>query len=82
MAPLDLRAWHAIKGKKANVGDPNGSSGEVSINEYRSDKVRNQALNIVRALAEKLGWKEESMLKWSAQLLSRPKRTLALMRGL
>ncbi|MBS0650161.1 MAG: transposase [Verrucomicrobia bacterium] len=35
-----------------------------------------------RTLAEKLKWKEESMPKWSAQLLSRPKRTLALMRGL
>jgi hypothetical protein len=29
-----------------------------------------------------LGWKDESMPKWSAQLLSRPKRTLALMRRL
>jgi|GEM_PF-5786849 len=36
-------------------------------------KLRNQALNIVRTLAEKLRWKEESMPKWSAQLLSRPK---------
>lgn len=45
-------------------------------------KLRNQALNIVRTLAEKLEWKEESMPKWSAQLLSRPKRTLALMRDL
>ncbi len=45
-------------------------------------KLRNQALNIVRTLAEKLGWKEESMPKWSAQLLSRPKHTLALMERL
>ena len=45
-------------------------------------KLRNQALNIVRTLAEKLRWKEESMPKWSAQLLSRPKRALALIRGL
>jgi predicted transposase YbfD/YdcC len=45
-------------------------------------KLRNQALNIVRTLAEKLGLKEASMPKWSAQLLSRPKRTLALMRRL
>lgn len=45
-------------------------------------KLRNQALNIVRTLANKLGWKEESMPKWSAQLLSRPKRTLALIKKL
>lgn len=45
-------------------------------------KLRNQALNIVRTLAEKLEWKEASMPNWSAQLLSRPKRTLALMRAL
>ena len=42
-------------------------------------KLRNQALNILRTLAQKLEWKEESMPKWSAQLLSRPKQTLALM---
>lgn len=42
-------------------------------------KLRNQALNIVRTMAKKLGWKEESMPKWSAQLLSRPRQTLALM---
>ena len=42
-------------------------------------KFRNQALNIIRTLSKKLGWKEESMPKWSAKLLSRPKRTLALM---
>lgn len=42
-------------------------------------KLRNQALNIVRTLAKKLNWKEGSMPKWSAQLLSRPKHTLALM---
>lgn len=41
-------------------------------------KLRNQALNILRTLAGKLGWKEESMPKRSAQLLSQPKRTLAL----
>lgn len=35
-------------------------------------KLRNQALNIVRTLAEKLGLKEKSMPKRSAQLLSRP----------
>lgn len=45
-------------------------------------KLRNQALNVVRTLAEKLGWKEESMPKWSARLLSTPKQTLALMKGL
>jgi len=45
-------------------------------------KLRNQALNIVRTLADKRGWKEESMPKWSAQLLSRPKRTLGWMSGL
>jgi hypothetical protein len=45
-------------------------------------KLRNQALNIIRTLAEKLGWEKESMPKRSAQLLSRPKQTLALMRGL
>lgn len=45
-------------------------------------KLRNQALNVVRTLADKLGWKADSMPKWSAQLLSRPKRTLALMRSL
>jgi len=45
-------------------------------------KLRNQALNIIRTLAEKLGWAEESMPKWSARLLSRPKKTLALMRML
>jgi len=45
-------------------------------------KLRNQALNIVRTLAEKLEWKEASMPKWSAQLLSRPKQTLALMKAL
>ena len=45
-------------------------------------KLRNQALNIVRTLAEREGWKVESMPKRSAQLLSRPKRTLALMSAL
>ncbi len=39
------------------------------------------AVMIIRGLT-KLGWKEESMPKWSAQLVSRPKRTLALMIGL
>ncbi len=45
-------------------------------------KMRNQALNIVRTLAEKYGWKKESMPKWTAHLLSKPKKTLALMRTL
>ena len=45
-------------------------------------KLRNQALNVIRILARKLGWKEESMPKWTAQLLSTPKRTLVLMQGL
>lgn len=39
------------------------------------------AVTIIRGLT-KLGWKEESMPKWSAQLLIRPKRTLPLMMGL
>jgi hypothetical protein len=42
-------------------------------------KLRNQALNIIRMLVHKLGWKKESMPKYCAQLLSKPKRTLALM---
>ncbi len=45
-------------------------------------KLRNQALNIVRTLSQKLAWKKQSMPKWCAQLLSNPKQTLALMRNL
>ena len=47
-------------------------------------KLRNQALHIVRTLTEKLGWKlRKHARKWGTlSLLSRPKRTLALMRGL
>jgi hypothetical protein len=45
-------------------------------------KLRNQALNIIRILAKKLGWADESMPKWTARLLSKPKKTLTLMSGL
>jgi hypothetical protein len=45
-------------------------------------KLRNQALNIIRTLAERLEWPEESMPKWTARLLSQPKKTLAFMRSL
>ena len=37
-APRDQRARHAIKGSKANVGDPNGSLEEVLGNECRSEE--------------------------------------------
>ena len=45
-------------------------------------KLRNQALNILRELARRLGWKKESMPKLTARLLSRPKRTLSLLEAL
>lgn len=45
-------------------------------------KLRNQALNVLRELARRLGWKEESMPKQTARLLSRPKLTLTLLEGL
>ena len=45
-------------------------------------KLRNQALNIIRTLADKLGWETESMPKLTARLLSKPKKTLKLMKAL
>lgn len=42
-------------------------------------KLRNQALNILRQLSKRHGWKVESMPKLTAGLLSRPKKTLSLM---
>ena len=38
-APRGLRARHAIKGNKANVGDPIGSSQGVSTDKYKSEEV-------------------------------------------
>jgi hypothetical protein len=45
-------------------------------------KLRNQALNIIRLLADKFGLKAESMPKITARLLSKPKHTLKLMKAL
>ena len=45
-------------------------------------KLRNQALNVIRTLAAKGGWNTESMPRLAARLLSRPKKTLYLMRAL
>jgi len=39
MAPRGLRAWHAIKGDKANVGDPKGPPRGVLINEYKNEEI-------------------------------------------
>ncbi len=41
MAPRGRRAWHVIKGNRVNVGDPNGSSREVLVNEYKKQGDRN-----------------------------------------
>ena len=38
MAPRGQRAGHVIKGNKANVGDPNGSSKEVSADKNKIEK--------------------------------------------
>ena len=38
MTPRGLRARHATKGNKANVGDPKGSSKEVLGNERKNEK--------------------------------------------
>ena len=38
MAPRGLRTWHAIEGNKVNVGDPNGSSKEVSTDKNKIEK--------------------------------------------
>jgi len=38
MTPRGLRARHATKGNKVNVGDPNGPLKEVSGNEHKSEK--------------------------------------------
>jgi hypothetical protein len=38
MTPRGQRARHATKGNKANVGDPNGPSKEVSGNEHKSEE--------------------------------------------
>ena len=36
MAPRGLRARHVIKGNKVNVGDPDSSSTEVSVDKCKS----------------------------------------------
>ena len=38
MAPRGQRTWHAIKGNKVNVGDPNDSSKEVSTDKNKIEK--------------------------------------------
>lgn len=65
------RSWHEDKmySKKPEQG-------------WVLGKLRNQALNVIRTLATKGGWKTESMPRLAARLLSRPKKTLDLMRAL
>jgi hypothetical protein len=38
VTPRGRRARHAIKGNKVNVGDPNGSSKEVSTDKNKIEK--------------------------------------------
>lgn len=38
LTPRGLRAWHAFKGNKMNVGDPASSSKEVSANKCKSEE--------------------------------------------
>ena len=39
MAPRGLRARHVVKGNKVNVGDPDSSSTEVSVNKCKSKEI-------------------------------------------
>lgn len=39
MAPRGLRARHVVKGNKVNVGDPDSSSKEVSVDKCKSKEI-------------------------------------------